>query len=244
MTALAGVRFASPIDAYAFSEHRISPSRARSKPVPRFTGRLTADGSSGYPSEPGRYHVYAGRFCPRSHRANIVVALNGLAGLVSVSYVDGLRDGRGWAFRERTGPDPVNGFTLLREAYEATEPGYNGDVCLPVLWDRRERRIVSNDADTIDVDLATAFAARPAPAALYPIGSRDQIDELNRQVAALETAVVRAVYLDPAKREVRAAMHDFDRRLDSGRYLLGDTLTLADVRLWVRLVRYDAGANA
>jgi glutathionyl-hydroquinone reductase len=248
------VRFASPIDAFMFGEHRITSPLARPRPVRQFTGRITADGSSGYRAEPNRYHLYAGPFCPRSHRATITLALTGLADVVSASYVDGLRDGRGWAFRERTGADPVNGFTLVRQAYEATEPGYDGNVSIPVLWDRRGGRIVSNNADIIDVDLATAFtdtstdttASHSARAGvdLYPVRARDRIDELSRHITAVDQTVTRAVYHEAARHELRAALRELDHRLATRRYLVGNALTLADIRLWVLLVRYDAGPNA
>jgi putative glutathione S-transferase len=244
-TPVVPARFASPIDAFAFGEHRGTAPPARTTGARRFAGRITADGSSGHPAEPGRYHVYGGWFCPRSHRAAIVMALAGLTRTVSMSYVDGLRDGRGWAFRERTGPDAVNGFALLREAYEATEVGFDGPVSIPVLWDRREGRIVSNDPDTIDVDLATAFArSTPAGTDLYPEMARGRIDDLNRRTQLLERSIVRAVYSDGAKPELGAALRDLDRRLTHSRFLLGDTLSLADVRLWVVLARYDVGPNA
>jgi len=124
------IGYATPIDASIHGEYRIT---APATPVRRFADRI---GSPEHPAEAGRYHLYAGWFCPWSHRATIQRALNGLADVVSVSYVDGLRDGRGWAFRAGTGPDPINGFTLLRQAYESTEPGYTGPVSIPVLWDR------------------------------------------------------------------------------------------------------------
>jgi glutathionyl-hydroquinone reductase len=240
-----GARFASPIDAFTFGEHRSPSASTPLRVVQDFTDRITPDGRADYPAEPGRYHLYGGRFCPRTQRANIVLALTGLAELVSVSYVNGLRDGRGWAFRERTGPDPINGFVLLREAYEATEPNYEGNIAIPVLWDRRSNRIVSNDADTIDVDLATAFAAWVSPGiALYPLAMRERIDDVSRQISVLERTVVRAVYSDTAKDDLRVRLNELNRRLKSSRYLIGDALTLADIRLWVRLVRYDVGINA
>jgi putative glutathione S-transferase len=243
------IRFASPIDAANFGEHRAgSPSTPLSS-IHGFSDRITADGSSGYRAEPGRYHVYAGRFCPRSHRAVITLTFTGLINtgfdVLTVSFVDGMRDGRGWAFRERTGPDPINGFTLLREAYEASTPGYDGNISIPVLWDRRRNRIVSNNADTIDVDLATVFRSWAGPAAeLYPEANREQIDCVSRTIAALDRTINRAVYHQVARDELVAMLRDLDRRLAGNRYLLGDVLTLADVRLWVLLVRYDAGPNA
>ena len=152
-------RYASPADTSAHGEYRINRSPGDERPLYRFTGRITADGSSGFPAEPGRYHIYAGWFCPWAQRTTIQRALHGLEDIVSVSYVDDVRDGRGWAFRETHGPDPVNGFELLRDAYEATEPGFDGHVSVPALWDRRTGRIVSNNFATIGIDLATQFGA-------------------------------------------------------------------------------------
>ena len=95
------------------------------RPAYPFQGRITADGSSGYPAVPGRYHLYISWACPWAHRTAIVRKLLGLEQAISLSAVDPVRDGRGWAVREGPGHslDPVNGFSLLREAYEATEPG-------------------------------------------------------------------------------------------------------------------------
>src|SRR5947199_9400161 len=95
-----------------------------------FQDRITADGSSGFPAQAGRYHLYVSLACPWAHRSVIVRGLLGLEEVVSLSVVDPVRDGRGWAFREGPGhgTDPVNGLTLLREAYEATEQGYDGTI--------------------------------------------------------------------------------------------------------------------
>ena len=93
--------------------------------------------------------------------------LLGLEDVISLSAVDPVRDGRGWAFREGDGHglDPVNGFSFLREAYEATEPGYDGHVSVPVLWDKQAGRIVSNNFPDITIDLDTQFGALGRPAA-------------------------------------------------------------------------------
>ncbi len=119
-------------------------------------------------------------------------------------------------------------------------------MSVPVLWDRRTGRIVSNDPGTIDLDLATAFAAGPSgsPVDLYPPADRDRIDELSRQVAALERTIPRAVYHHAARYDLRALLSALDERLGRSRFLLGPSLTVADLRLWVVLVRYDAGPNA
>ena len=117
MTQTSVPRYASPVDYESYGPY--GPGRGFNKgssfqrPVYRFQGRITADGSSGYPAVPGRYHLYISWGCPWAQRTAIVRKLKGLDDVVSLSYVDDVRDGRGWAFREHRGPDPVNGFTLL-----------------------------------------------------------------------------------------------------------------------------------
>src|SRR5262245_19302947 len=139
-------RGASPVDFEMYGDYG-STLRARqqgqptefSRPAYPFQGRITADGSSGYPAEAGRYHLYISWACPWAQRSAIVRKLLGLEDVISLSVVDPVRDGRGWAFREGPGHglDPVNGFEFLTEAYEATESGYAGHISVPVLWDKR-----------------------------------------------------------------------------------------------------------
>ena len=142
MTSIAPV--ASPVDFAEFGDYSVKspvrPDGAFIRPLYPFQGRITSDGSSGFPAEAGRYHLYVSLACPWAHRSVIVRGLLGLEEVVSLSVVDPVRDGRGWAFREGPGhgPDPVNGFTLIREAYEATEPGYDGHISVPVLWEDRK----------------------------------------------------------------------------------------------------------
>ncbi|WP_169950949.1 glutathione S-transferase C-terminal domain-containing protein [Microbispora sp. H11081] len=234
--------YASPADVAAHGPY--GPGRTdRPGPLYPFGGRIAADG--GHPAEPGRYHLYASYTCPWAQRAVIVRDLAGLRDVVSVSYVDDDRDARGWAFRERRGPDPVNGFTLLAEAYDATEPGYPGHISVPVLWDRRTKRIVSNDFARIPVDLGTAFAEW-ATEDLYPADLRDAIEALDEEIARDLSQgvhlVARAATQEEYERRragVAAALDRLDARLAGRRYLFGDRLTESDVQLWVVLVRYD-----
>src|SRR6185503_6149279 len=102
-----------------------------------FRDWVTADGSSGYPANPGRYHLYVSCACPWAHRTIIVRKLKKLEDVVGMTVVDPIRDDRGWAFRDGAGHlgDPINGFRFLREAYLATDPSYRGRVTVPVLWD-------------------------------------------------------------------------------------------------------------
>jgi putative glutathione S-transferase len=234
-------RLASPVDTATFGEYRIPDVPG---PLLRFTGRITPEGR--FTARPFRYHVYGGWFCPWSHRIAITRALAGLTDIVTMSYVDGARDGRGWAFRERYGPDPVNGFTLLREVYEATEEGFDGHVSVPALWDRAGCRLVSNDSHGIGIDLATGFRHLATPLVdTYPQRLRARIEELDRWLGpAVNHGVAAAGGRGPAREALLDAFEQLDGRLARSRYLLGDDLTEADIRLWVTLVRYDAGPNA
>jgi hypothetical protein len=144
-------------------------------------GRISDDGSTAFAAESGRYHLYFSLYCPWAQRPLIALKLRGLEDVVSWSAVDPVRDGRGWAFREGAGhgPDPVNGFTLLRDAYLATDPTFDGHVSVPALWDRATRRLVSNHYATMTVDLETCFTELADPSVeLYPEGTaRDRRGE-------------------------------------------------------------------
>jgi glutathionyl-hydroquinone reductase len=217
-------RLASPVDTTAYGEYRINRPPGDQRPLYRFTGRIEHGAA-------GRYHVYAGWFCPWSHRVTIARELAGLHDAVSVSYVDNARDGRGWAFRERYGPDPVNGFALLRQAYEKTEPGFDGHISVPTLWDRSTGTVLSNDYRTIGIDFATKFRDVAEPVVeTYPEPLRAEIEELT-------------AWLVPGvgEDETRSRYAALDERLAARRYLVGSGITEADIRLWVTLARYGEG---
>jgi glutathionyl-hydroquinone reductase len=248
-------RYASPVDYAAYGHYGpgrgFTAGQAFNRPRYRFQGRITADGSSDYQAEPGRYHLYIAWGCPWAQRTAIVRKLKGLEDIVSLSHVDDVRDGRGWAFRERRGADPVNGFTFLAEAYEATEPGYDGHVSVPVLWDRSTRRIVSNNFPDITIDLGTEFGRwADANVDLYPVGLRPAIDTLNEYVYQtvnngtyrVAGATTEADY-QRLRRQLIAAFAELDERLAHRRFLFGATITEADVRLWPTLARFDLGYN-
>ncbi len=151
--------FASPVDTDRFGSYTIRRDPGDQRPLYRFEGRISTDGSTTFAAEAGRYHLYSGWFCPWAQRVTIVHALAGLDDVVSLSYVDFGRDARGWAFRETYGADPVNGFTLLRQAYDATEADFDGHVSVPTLWDRVTGTVASNQFRTMGIDLATQFGA-------------------------------------------------------------------------------------
>jgi putative glutathione S-transferase len=249
-------RYASPVDYEAYGLY--GPGRgfdqgqkSFQRPRYRFQGRITADGSSGYRAEPGRYHLYISWACPWAQRTAIVRRLMRLDEVVSLSYVDDTRDGRGWAFREKRGPDPVNGFTFLAQAYEATEPGYDGHVSVPVLWDRRTHKIVSNNFPDITIDLGSEFGTWADPTVrLYPPALRGGIDSLNARVYEtvnngpyrVAGASSREEY-EELRHAMIATLAELDERLEDRRYLFGTQLTEADVRLWPTLARFDVGYN-
>lgn len=218
--------------------------------VSRFRDTVTADGSSGFRAEPGRYHLYVSLACPWAHRTIIVRRLKRLEDVISMSVVDPVRDERGWAFREGRGhgPDPVNGFAFLSEAYEASDPGFEGRVTVPVLWDRRTGRIVNNESPEVIRILNSAFDEwGDASVDLYPAGLRDEIDAVNDRVyERVNNGVYRAGFAttqaayEEAFDALFAELDHLDALLRGQRYLVGDRPTEADWRLFTTLIRFDA----
>ena len=215
-----------------------------------FRQYVTANGSSGYPAEAGRYHLYVSWACPWAHRTIIVRKLKQLESVVGMTVVDPIRDEQGWAFRE--GPDhsldPINGFHFLSEAYNATDPNYRGRITVPVLWDRVTQRIVTNSDD----DLMRMFNGEfnrftGSPIDLYPEGLRKEIDELNDfiyenvndGVYQAGFATSQHVY-EQAVQRLFDALDQLDVRLARHRYLFGPEIVETDWRLFVTLIRFDA----
>jgi glutathionyl-hydroquinone reductase len=212
-----------------------------------FRERVTADGSSGYPAESGRYHLYVSLACPWACRTVIIRKLKGLENAIEMTIVDPIRDERGWHFTTDE-PDPVNGWAFLSEAYYATDPGYHARVTVPVLWDTQRRRIVSNSDDDIMRMFESefdAFAARPG-LELYPRELRSEIDQLNDRlyrtfnngVYLAGFATAQAPY-ERAARRVFETLDEMEERLASRRYLFGPQPVEADWRFFVTLVRFD-----
>jgi putative glutathione S-transferase len=213
--------------------------------------RITADGSSGFPAEPGRYHLYVSLACPWAHRAIIVRRLLGLEQMISVSVVDPIRDERGWAFRDGPdhGRDPICDFAFLSEAYLRTDPSFKGRYTVPCLWDRVTGRLVTNNYPDITIDFEIGFKAfhrRGAPD-LYPEPLRPQIDDVNRLVYEdVNNGVYKAGFAasqqayDAAVVPLFARLDWIEERLGGQRYLVGDQVTEADIRLFTTLVRFDA----
>lgn len=213
---------------------------------------VTADGDP-FPAETGRYHLYVSLACPWAHRTIIVRVLKGLEDAIGMTVVDPIRDEHGWAFRDVAGAslDPVNGFSYLSEAYHATDPDYHGRVTVPVLWDTRTQRIVSNSDDDIMRMFETAFDAQARhDIDLYPREHRAAIDELNTLIfETVNDGVYRAGFAttqaayESAAATVFETLDGLERRLATRRYLFGATAVETDWRLFVTLIRFDAVYN-
>jgi putative glutathione S-transferase len=212
-----------------------------------FRDRVTADGSSGFAAEPGRYHLYVSYACPWAHRAIIFRKLKGLEDVIGMTVVDPIRDGRGWAFTSAGGPDPVNGFRFLAEAYHATDPDFDGRVTVPVLWDKKTSRIVNNESSEIIRMLNSEFDAFAANSVdFHPEALRDEIDAVNAEVYdSVNNGVYRCGFAatqeayDEAYEALFATLDRLEGRLADRRFLMGDVQTEADWRLFTTLVRFD-----
>ncbi len=181
--------------------------------------------------------------CPWAHRTLIVRALRGLEDVVGVSVVDPYRDASGWAFTGGEYVDSVNGFALLSEAYAATDPSFDGRWSVPVLWDRQEGRIVNNESAEV-IRMLNAWGT--AGDDLEPPELRAEIDAVNETVYDnVNNGVYRAGFsgsqaaYDEAFQGLFATLAELDARLGERHYLAGDRLTLADIRLFTTLVRFD-----
>jgi putative glutathione S-transferase len=211
---------------------------------------VSADGSSGFQAEPGRYHLYVSLACPWAHRTIVVRKLKRLEAAIGMTVVDPIRDERGWAFREVPGAsrDSINGFAFLSEAYHATDPSYDGRVTVPVLWDTHTKTIVSNSDDDIMRMFETEFDAfADNELDFYPVAHRAEIDRLNETIfQTVNDGVYRAGFAtsqhayEAACRRIFATLDDLEERLAHQRYLLGALPVETDWRLFVTLVRFDA----
>jgi putative glutathione S-transferase len=241
---------------------RRSLSRADASLIPRFAQRkpssfrsaVTADGSSGFKAEAGRYHLYVSFACPWAHRTLVVRKLKGLEAAISYTVVDWhLREG-GWRFTDQKPGcerDPLHNFEFLRQVYSLTDASYEGNITVPVLFDKKTDRIVNNESAEIIRMLNSefnAFSASPRQAALdlYPAALRGEIDATNEWVyATINNGVYRCGFAttqeayEEAFHKLFASLDRAEAILSKSRFLCGNTLTEADVRLFTTLVRFD-----
>lgn len=221
----------------------------------QFRNWVTPDGSpgpsgeGGFAAEAGRYHLYVSLACPWAHRTLIFRRLKGLEDAISLSVVHWLMGEEGWTFDEGPGTvsDTVNGAKRLYEVYLTDDAAYSGRVTVPALWDKKRRRIVSNESSEIIRMFNSAFdAIGDASADFYPETLRAEIDRIN---ATVYDTVNNGVYkcgfatsqeaYEEAFGALFSTLDELEARLGRQRYLVGDRITEADWRLFTTLVRFD-----
>ncbi|MCP4077405.1 MAG: glutathione S-transferase family protein [Gammaproteobacteria bacterium] len=221
-----------------------------------FRNWVTSDGSSGpsgeggFPAEPDRYHLYISHACPWAHRTMIFRALKGLQDVVSVSVVHPLMPAESWVFGEYPGAteDHVNRANYLYENYQKVDPDFDGLVTVPLLWDKKRQTIVNNESSEIIRMLNSAFDDfSNNNVDFYPEALRPQIDEINNQVYTnVNNGVYRCGFASTQEAYNKAydrlfkTIDELENRLSKQRYLVGESITEADWRLFTTLVRFDA----
>ena len=223
--------------------------------APKFRSWITADGAPGPSGEGGfraqvdRYHLYVSLACPWAHRTLIFRMLKGLEDMISVSVVHWYMAENGWSFQQCEGaiPDSVNGADYLYQVYTAAMSDYSGRVTVPVLWDKKTKTIVSNESSEIIRMLNTAFDEIGAkPGDFYPEPLRAEIDALNERIYdTVNNGVYKAGFAttQEAYEETMVPLFDtldwLEQHLSRQRYLVGNTITETDWRLFTTLVRFD-----
>lgn len=207
-------------------------------------------GTGGFAAEPGRYHLYVSLACPWAHRTLIARSLKGLESLIEVSVVSWLMRENGWTFDRATGStgDALNDLGFLYQRYQQDNPRYTGRVTVPMLWDKRQQRIVSNESADILRMFNSAFDGLTGSTLnLYPEPLRGEIDALNARIyPRVNNGVYRAGFAttqdayEEAYDELFAELDWLEQRLGRQRYLTGEYLTEADWRLFTTLIRFDA----
>lgn len=226
------------------------------RPDSTFRDWIAADGSPGpdgqkaYPAEKGRYHLYVSLACPWAHRTLIVRALKGLEDMISVSVVHWHMGAQSWNFEAGDGviSDPVINADYLHQIYTLAKPDMSGKVTVPVLFDKKERKIVNNESSEIIRIFNEAFDDLGAlPGHYYPAPLRGEIDEINERIYhSLNNGVYRCGFATTQEAYEEAYFPLFDtldfleEELGDANYLVGNQLTEADIRLFTTLIRFDS----
>jgi len=212
--------------------------------------RITRDGADGWPVEPGRYRLIAARACPWANRVIIVRRLLGLEPVLSMGLAGPTHDARSWTFDLDPGAvDPVLGIERLKDAYERRFPGYPRGITVPAIVDVPSGEVVTNDFHRITLDLSTEWVEHHREGApdLLPGDRRDEIDAISERIYhGVNNAVYEVGFAGTSEAHQQAfgklfgTLDWLSEHLSTRRYLVGDTITEADVRLWTTLARFDA----
>lgn len=214
------------------------------RPNSEFRNFVGKESGNLYQPVAGRYNLYVGLGCPWAHRTLVVRALKGLEDAVSVSIVSPSPIEGGWVLNQEE-----EGCRTLAEIYQLAEPGYSGRSTVPVLWDKQTKTIVNNESSEIIVMLNSAFNefAKHSTWDLYPEALQEKIDWWNEKIYhAVNNGVYRCGFAqtqeayDRACDQLFTTLDEIDAALETSRYLCGDKVTLADVRLFTTLFRFDA----
>lgn len=213
--------------------------------------RITRDGHDGYAVEPGRYRLAVSRACPWAHRTILTRKLLGLEDVLSMAVAGPVHDADSWTFDlDPGGVDPVLGIPKLKDAYDKRPDGYpESGITVPAVVDTTSGQVVTNDFDQIVKDMVTEWTDHQRPDApdLWPDELRDEIEEISRRnYTEVNNGVYRCGFAgtqqayDDAFERLFTRLDELEEHLSTRRYLVGGQLTLADVRLWPTLVRFDA----
>lgn len=212
--------------------------------------RITVDAADGYPVEAGRYRLVVARACPWAHRATIVRRLLGLEDAISIGVCGPTHDARSWTFDlDEGGVDPVLGIARLQEAYFKRTPNYPRGITVPAMVDVPSGAVVTNNFPQITLDFSTEWTQfhREGAPELYPEALREEMAVVNKRVfTEVNNGVYRCGFAgsqesyDAAYERLFTALDWLEERLATQRFLMGDTITEADVRLFTTLVRFDA----
>lgn len=213
------------------------------------TTRITADGRDGFAVEPNRYRLVVARACPWANRAIIVRRLLGLESVMSMGKCGPTHDKRSWTFDlDEGGRDPVLGYERLQEAYFALDPQYPRGITVPAMVDETTGKLVTNDFDQMTRDFSSEWTAyhREGAPDLWPAEHADEQEAVMRRIfTEVNNGVYRCGFAgsqesyEDAYARLWTAMDWLEDRLSTQRYLIGDTITEADVRLFTTLVRFD-----
>ena len=213
-------------------------------------GSAGPDGRAGFKAEAGRYHLYVSLACPWAHRTLIFRELKGLQDMIGVTVVNPLMLEHGWpldtGFPGATG-DALYGLDFLYQLYLKANPEYSGRVTVPVLWDKQQQTIVSNESADIIRMFNSAFDGIGAGSGdYYPEALRAEINEINARVYdRVNNGVYKAGFAtrqtayEDALQELFAELDWLEARLSKQRWLVGDQISEADWRLFTTLVRFD-----